>query len=317
MRIGWLGFHLEGIPALRAVLKAGHAVECVMTLEHEQLRKRSGSVDYGPLCIEHSVPLHRIRNINHESSLELLSALQLDVLFVIGWSQIVRKAAMERVRLGLVGAHASLLPRNRGSAPVNWVLIKGERTTGNTLMWLSEGVDSGDIIDSRQFDVSIFDTCATIYDKVAESNRDMILALWPKLLRNEVPRRPQPATDDPVLPRRRPADGLLDWSAPGKSIYDMVRALTRPYPGAFTWMRGQRWRIWAVALAPATGAAPGAPGEVLGPALSPVAEACGLAVACGDGMLTILEMESDEGEVVKGYALCEREWGGEVLTGAE
>ena len=149
MRFGWLSFHMEGVPALQALLEQGIAVQAIITLNEEQRSKRSAAVDYGEIARRFSVPFHAIGNINHETSIQLLMKLELDVLFVLGWSQIIDASALRCCRVGMVGAHASLLPRYRGSAPINWALIHGEAETGNTLMWLSPGVDEGSIIDQR------------------------------------------------------------------------------------------------------------------------------------------------------------------------
>lgn len=314
MRLAWIGFHTEGLLALEALLKGAHPPEAVITLTVEELAKRSGGVGLDELCSRYKVALHKIRNINHAGSVQLLEDLSLDVAFVIGWSQIVRPEALRAVRVGMIGAHAALLPHNRGSAPINWAIIRGERYTGNTLIWLSEQVDEGHVIDQVRFDVTAYDTCGSLYEKVAQSNRDMILRLLPKLLAGQRPGRPQTPTDEPLLPRRRPGDGLVDWSQGGRQVYDFIRALTRPYPGAFAWLDGQRWRLWEAALLPADLPRCGTPGECLGSVRSPCDDACGQLVACGQGPVVLLEVESEDGRVVRGPALSELLWKGKTWS---
>src|SRR6266700_3070083 len=194
MRFGWVGCHVEGLSALEAL--------------------RSGAVDYAPLCVRYGIPLARVGNINEPDGLAALRTLDADVVFVIGWSQILRPAALQLARTGMIGAHASLLPQLRGSAPINWALIRSERQTGNSLIWLAQDVDRGAIIDQTAFCITPYDTCASLYERVAASNRDMLLRLVPRLLAGEHPGRVQPAGDEPVLPRRRPADGRIDWRQP-------------------------------------------------------------------------------------------------------
>jgi methionyl-tRNA formyltransferase len=317
-RFAWVGFHAEGIPALDALLAVGAPLEAVLTLKPELAAKRSGGVDYAQVCARYGVPLHYISGINEPEAFEILSTLKPDVIFVIGWHQIVRPPVMRLARVGLIGAHASYLPHNRGSAPINWAIIRGERETGNTLMWLAEGVDEGDIIDQRAFPISPYDTCATLYARVAETNRDMLLAVLPRLLAGEHPGRPQPKSDEPVLPRRRPADGRIDWDAPAGMIYDFVRALTRPYPGAFSTLDGKQWWIWKAALPASDGGLfrDVTPGEVLGPVISPVKDACGQLVACGSGSLILLEIEDERGNVLRGQALSEQQWTGRRFQAA-
>lgn len=315
MRIGWIGFHVEGLPALRGVLAAGHEVVAVITLKPHLAAKRSGAGDYEALCAQYGVPLYEVAKINDEETVSLLRRLRLDLAFVIGWTQIVRGEALCSVRLGMVGAHASLLPHHRGRAPINWALIKGERLTGNTLMWLREGVDTGEIIDQVEIPVSPYDTCASLYEKVAASNGEMILRLLPKLLAGERPGRPQAHTDEPNLPGRRPEDGLIEWGRSSVEVYNFIRALTRPYPGAFGWLKGQRWNVWQAALMPDLGMHAAAPGEVLGAVVSPADGSCGQLVACGRGAVILLEVEGEDGgPVLAGRSLSEQRWAGEVWS---
>lgn len=312
LRIGWIGFHSEGVLALEALVAQGVRIEAVFTLRPPQAAKRSAVADYVALCRRLHLPLYEVADINAPETVACLRSLSLDVLFVLGWSQILSPDTLAVARIGVIGAHASLLPRNRGSAPINWALIAGESQGGNTLIWLAAGVDAGDMIDQTAFPITPYDTCATLYDHVAGSNRDMILRVLPQLLAGERPGRPQPASAAPVLPRRRPADGKIDWTWGSDALYNFVRALTKPYPGAFSWLDGRRWRIWQAALIPGAAVPAGRPGEVLGAVVSPVDAACGQLVACGTGTLLLLELEADNGEVISGRGLSLREWSGKV-----
>ena len=314
LKIGWIGFHQEGIPALRGLLESGVELEAVITLEQSALVKRSAAVGYADVLAPYGVALHEVSNINDASSISLLQSLDLDLLLVIGWSQILHKAVLAAARLGVIGAHASLLPHNRGSAPINWALIRGETTAGNTLIWLTEGVDEGSIVDQMEFSVTQYDTCETLYEKVAQTNHRMIERILPQLFSGRKPGRSQPHTHEPILPRRRPADGLLNWNQPAQKVYDFVRALTRPYPGAFSFLDGQRWIIQSCALLPDIGIGSESAGMILGPVVSPIAAACGLAVAGSDGTIMILELENSDGQILSGTALSDTKWTGKVWT---
>ena len=314
MRFGWVGVHEEGLPSLERLLETGAPIVAVITLAPELAARRSAAADYRPLCGRFAVPLYEVASINEPATQELLRSLMLDVLFVIGWSQILRAPALAAARLGTIGAHASLLPHDRGSAPVNWALIRGARRWGNTLMWLAEEVDAGAIIDQVEFPVTPYDTCATLYERVAESNREMLLRVVPRLLGGERPGTPQGTTHEPALPRRRPADGAIDWRADSGRIYDFVRALTRPYPGAFGWLEGRRWTVWQAALLPLESPVSARPGEILGPVVSPAEDACGQLVGCGAGTVALLELEGDDGTVLRGRRLSEQLWSGKTWT---
>jgi methionyl-tRNA formyltransferase len=312
LRIAWIGFHQEGIPALQGLRDAGVPLVAVITLDEPAAAKRCATAEYSDVLSGWNVPLHRVHNINDEQTIQLLSEMNLDLLLVIGWSQILSSAALATARLGAIGAHASLLPHNRGSAPINWAIIRGEKTTGNTLIWLANNVDEGQIIDQIELPISPYDTCETLYQKVAESNQVMLQRVLPKLLAGERPGVPQPPSDEPLLPRRRPADGLLDWHQPAVNVYNFVRALTRPYPGAFSFLDGRCWIIQSAALLPAVSMCSQLPGTVIGPVVSPVAEACGQVVACGSGCMLILEVEANDGTILKGSSLSDCEWTGKV-----
>ena len=307
MRFGWIGFHREGLPAFEAVLNAGTPVELALSLDDSQLAKRSGAGPLDMLCEQHGVPLHKVKHINDPKSIELLQERDLDVVFVIGWSQIVGPQAMRTAKLGMIGAHAAVLPHNRGSAPVNWAIIRGETEAGNTLLWLNEEVDEGDVIDQVSFPITPYDTCATIYDKVAQSNRDMILRLLPKLMAGEKPGRPQTPGDEEILPRRRPKDGLIDWSKSSQDVYNFIRALTRPYPGAFSWLDGTRFLVWDAMLLPDDPYPGRRPGEVVAAAFSPYPGAvCGQVVACGSGAIVLLEIQHAGEDALTGPRLAEQ-----------
>lgn len=314
MRLAWIGMHAEGIPAFEALLAAGAPLTAAFTLAPELAEKRGGAGDYREVCRRYGVPLYYVADINSAAARAILSALAADVVFVVGWHQFVRPETLRLARMGMISVHASLLPHNRGSAPINWAIIRGESQTGATLFWLAEEMDAGDIIDQAAFPITPYDTAASLYERVAAVTRDMLLRLSPRLLAGERPGRPQPLSSEPVLRRRRPADGRIDWTWSGQTIYDFVRALTRPYPGAFGMLEGRLWRIWQAALPPSpVGGAPlngtGA-GQILGPVVSPVNEACGQLVACGRGAVILLEVEADDGSVLRGRALSEQPWTG-------
>src|SRR5256886_4064244 len=141
LRFAWVGFHAEGGPASEALMQAGAPIHGVITLTPERRARRSGAIDYAPLCARYGVPLHEIADINAPDGLAALGPIQPDVAFVIGWSQIVRPPALRLAPIRIIGAHPSPLPRYRGRAPVDWALIKGATETGNSLIWLRAGAD--------------------------------------------------------------------------------------------------------------------------------------------------------------------------------
>lgn len=317
MKIAWIGLHNEGIAACRAILEAGWSLEVLITHEVQIARRRSGEASeaYKEIGRQHNIRVMEVDDINSDVSFDSLDALNLDLVFVIGWNQILSERILKTARLGMIGTHASLLPHNRGSAPINWTLIHGEKVTGNTLIWLRPGVDTGEIIDQMQFPITPYDTCHSLYQLVAETNREMILRTIPQLRQGEQLGKPQLDTNEEVLPRRRPRDGQINWSLSAHEVYNFIRALTHPYPGAFTYWDEQKVFIWGVALLP-TEVRLGNPGEVIGPVYSPDAHACGQLIACGQGGVIVLDVDMD-GESLRGVHLSNQSWLGKVWSNAE
>ena len=306
-RVGWVGFHQEGIPALDALIDRGCLVGA-LTLAPEAAAKRSAVAGVAERCRAAGVPVTEVHHVNDPDSIATMQAWDADLIFVIGWSQILSPEALACARIGTFGAHASLLPHLRGSAPVNWAIIRGESRSGNSLMWLDPEVDNGDLVDQRAFPITAYDTCATVYDKVASTNRDMILDVVEAAATGTVPRRPQGTTDEPLLPRRRPKDGVIDWGLDAAAVHRFVRALTHPYPGAFTTDADGQVGIWrSVELDGWETDA--APGTVIGALRSPDPDACGIVVACGSGALGITELAVD-GRTVQGPELADGPWRG-------
>lgn len=308
IRFAWLGFHFEGYAALMQLVSEKKYPVAILTLTKELIVKRSGGFNVEEFLHRYGIPIYYIENINDNNAVDLIKSLDLDVLFVIGWSQIVRIPALSSVKIGMIGAHASLLPHNRGSAPINWAIIKGELCTGNSLIWLSDGVDNGDIIDQQRFDITPYDTCKTLYDKVSLSNAIMISKVLPLLEKGEIPGRKQEHSNEDILPRRRPSDGEIDWSCSSLQIYDFVRALSRPYPGAFSYMNGKRVKIWKSSLLPGNPYPDVKCGNVIGPVFSTDVLSCGQIISCGDGAIIINEIEDEIGEVFYGPSISELKW---------
>lgn len=305
MNILWIGCHEEGIPAFRQTLESGNQISAFITLDEEAFAKRSaGSREYAQYCEQYGVPIYNVSTIKGDRAYEIISQYKPDLMVVLGWSEILPQRILEIPTVGTVGTHAALLPHNRGSAPINWALIHGEEVTGNTMMWLDAQVDAGAIVDQAAFPITVFDTCKTLYDQVAQTNADMLLKLIAALKEGKKPVLPiANETDEPILPRRRPKDGLINWQQGARAIYDFVRALTVPYPGAFTYLRGEKWLLWEAAVLPVS--APAEPGTILGTSYGFGENAVGLTVATADGCLLVTCMEDEAGKRYTGKELYE------------
>lgn len=293
IRVAWIGFHEEGIKAFRKIVNSKYTVCGFITLEDLAFAKRSaGSREYEDICIKNNIPYYTVDTIKGDVAYEILKNLNPDLVVVLGWSEIIPERLLSIPTIGTIGTHAALLPHNRGSAPINWALIHGEKVTGNTMMWLDPQVDAGKIIDQISFDITPYDTCKSLYDKVADTNAEMLIKLLDNLERGIKPESDiENITDEPILPRRRPKDGLLDWNQSGEAVYNFIRAITDPYPGAFTFLNGQKWLVWKASLLPICSAEP--PGTILGISYGFSDNSCGYLVSTKDNVIMITEIESD------------------------
>jgi methionyl-tRNA formyltransferase len=283
----------------------GEHVAVIFTLEPELAAKVSGAVRWDDIARRFDIPLHYVRNMNDPEAIETLRRVAPDLLFCVGWTQLLKKDVLDLPRLGCLGFHASRLPAYRGRAPVNWAIINGERQTGNTLMFLDEGVDTGDILAQRTFPIEDHDTCATVYEKVARSEDEMIREVMSLIHEGRMPRRPQDHAAATVMPRRRPGDGIVDWTRTTKQLHDWVRALTHPYPGAFTTLEGRRVWIWK---ASPWRPGPGGPAdERPRPGLWVVrGQPPRLVAGTGDGELSLERVQLDGEQELDGLAFAAR-----------
>lgn len=248
-RIVFVGCVAEGKACLQEILDAGGNVVAILTFTDDLFEKTSGAVRFDDIAEAHGIPLYKVKNTNTPEAVELIRSLRPDAMFVIGWTRLVSAEVLNIPRYGCFGMHASLLPKYRGRAPVNWALIKNEQETGNTMMLLDEGVDTGDIVAQKRLAIKLSDTCETLYEKVAAAGKDMLREFIPKLQSGAFTRTPQTDRDALTLPKRRPEDGLIDWGKSSLALFNWVRALTHPYPGAFTYLRGKKLLIWEARIA--------------------------------------------------------------------
>lgn len=289
IKIVWVGFHIEGVVAFKA-LASKYNIIATICLTTESAVKRSGVANYKSLSEINKINYFEINHINDLSTIKLLNDLEPDVLIVLGWSQILSKDVLNIPKIGVIGAHASLLPFYRGSAPINWAIINGLDKTGNTLMWLNDGVDTGLIIDQFEFEITLYDSCKTLYSKVAKSNCVMLLRSMEKIILHGKVGEQQTHLDEPILPRRKPSDGLINFNQPASVIYDFIRALSKPYPGAFFSHEGKKYIVWNASFVESINHN-SMPGVILEHIYSYSKSHCGLMVSTKKGVLIIFSIE--------------------------
>lgn len=236
---------------MEEIYHRGGSLAFVGTLPDDVQRGKSGRIYLDDFSQKHCTPLYKFRNINDPDAVAAVRAANLDWLFIIGWSQIARNEILQSPRRGVLGIHPTLLPEGRGRASIPWAILKGLEKTGVTLFKLDEGVDTGPILAQIEIPIARTETARTLYDKVTTAHQALISAAWPALSEDAVELVPQDESRATLWPGRSPQDGEIYPSTMSVEEIDRhVRALTKPYPGAFVRLPGNAiLRIWAGAPA--------------------------------------------------------------------
>lgn len=240
----------ETLDTLSFLDSLGTRVDALITLPAD-LGARSGLtnwVDLGPLAQGLGLPVHYVDgySMKGDSDYELVGSLAPEVILVVGWQRLVPDRIIQLSKLGCIGFHgsANLLPWGRGRSPINWSIIEGRDRFILHMFFIAPGVDDGDIIGLEVYDIQPEDTCRSVYYKTAMAQARLIGRFLPKIRKGQCPSYPQ-LGEAYHYPKRTPEDGRIDWSWPGERICRLVRAVTRPYPGAFTFLSRQKVCVWS------------------------------------------------------------------------
>lgn len=222
-----------GRSCIEAIFSEGGRFDLLLTLHDHKSKNKSGRIYLDDLAYYTQTPLYKINHINDKDVAEILETHEIDWLFIIGWSQIASRNLLSVPKKGVIGAHPTLLPIGRGRAAVPWAIIKGLEKTGVTFFKMDEGVDTGEILDQFEILINSEETATTLYDKVNQAHVDLIKQIWPKLIEGSIKGIKQDESMATYWEGRKPSDGELFESMLVIEVDRLVRATTRPYPGAF------------------------------------------------------------------------------------
>ncbi len=214
-------------------------------------------------------------------------------IYSVYYRYLLPDAILNSATIGAFNLHGSLLPKYRGRAPVNWMIVNGEREAGLTLHHMVARADAGDIVAQRACTIDDADTALTLYRKLVPLGAEIIREYHPLIVSGRAPRTPQDLSRGSYFGRRGPADGRIDWRWPARRIFNLVRAVTHPYPGAFCFAAGRKLYIWETSIAREDGVL-GSPGEILGGITGLSVGA--LKIAAGQGSLTVTRAQFEDGE---------------------
>ncbi len=278
-----LAYHNMGCVGLEALLR--HGVEVLAVFTHkddpgETVWFRS----VAELAAARGIPVYAPDNVNHPLWLDKIRKLKPDMLFSFYYRQMVKPDLLAIPTQGCLNLHGSHLPKYRGRCPVNWVLVNGEKETGVTLHYMTPKPDDGDIVAQAKVPIAADDTALTLFGKMERAATTILDKTVPQLIAGKAPRKPQDNSQASYFGGRKPADGEIDWGKDASEIYNLVRAVTRPYPGAFSRLGDRKLIVWSGTVVERRAKA--APGTVL--------SAKPLLVACGKGALCLEQVQPED-----------------------
>lgn len=285
MRVIFMGTPAFAVPSLQTLIEEGYEVVSVITQPDRPVgRKRILTPPpVKEVALEHSIPLYQPEKIRLEEGIKYVKSMEPDLIVTAAFGQILPIEILEIPKFGCINVHASLLPRYRGGAPIHQALIDGETETGVTIMYMVEALDAGDMINSRSIPITDNDHVGSLFEKLSHIGAELVKETLPALIQGKitpVPQNEQQATFAPNIKREQEE---IDWSRSSLEIRNKIRGM-HPWPVAFTYWRGQAFKVWWAELAEDTPDGK-KPGEVWD--LTPE----GIFVATGSGSLLLTDIQ--------------------------
>ena len=240
-----LAYHNIGCAGIETLLKNNFEIAAVFTHAddpHENIWFRSVS----ELAATKNIPVFAPNDINHPIWIQRIKEINPDIIFSFHYRRNIKQSILEIPPAGCLSLRASLLPQYRGKCPINWVLVNGEKETGVTLHYLTSNLDDGDIIYQEKIEISDTDTAKSLHEKAEATSRNLLDKILPKIKDGTAPRIHQDPSKTTCFGPRGPEDGEIDWNMSATEVRNLVRAVTHPYPGAFSYVGEKKYYFWEV-----------------------------------------------------------------------
>ena len=245
MKVIFMGTPDFAVGALDAIVEAGHEVALVVTQE-DKPKGRGKEIQFTPVkeaAIKHGIEVYQPHRVKNEEAVAKLREYNADVFVVAAYGQILSKELLDMPKYGCVNIHASLLPKYRGAAPIQWSIIDGEKVTGVTTQMMAEGIDTGDILDVIEVEIDKEETGGSLFDKLTVAGSEVILTTLKKLEDGTVTRTPQDHSKSTYAKMLDKKLGNIDFSMTAEQIERLIRGLN-PWPSAYTMYKGKTLKVW-------------------------------------------------------------------------
>lgn len=285
MRVAFIGCVNYSYQMLDCLLSL-QDVDVVGVVTREKSAFNSDFRNLAPLAERAGIPCFLARRNKQDDMAFWLAALRPDVIYCFGWSYLLSPEILQVARLGVVGYHPSPLPQNRGRHPIVWTLALGLKETASSFFFMDEGADAGDILSQVPVVISPDDDAGSLYGKLVDTSKQQLSLFTAQLVRGDFTRKMQEEKLANTWRKRTKEDGQIDWRMSARSICNLVRALTRPYPGAHCRYLEEERRVWKANCLPLAGAhANIEPGKVL------EVDSSSLTVKAGEDAVVLIEHE--------------------------
>lgn len=306
MNIVFMGTPAFAVPSLEMLIAEGYTIAAVVT-QPDRPQGRKKVLTPTPVkeaALRHGIPVLQPQRLRNPEAVAELAEYKPDLIVTAAYGQILPKSVLDMPALGCLNVHGSLLPAYRGGAPIQRSIINGESVTGITLMYMEEGLDTGDMIARAEVPIEDDDTAGTMFEKLSQAGAELLRRELPRLVKGKVEAEPQDDSKATYAPNLTRDDEKIDWSRTSREIYDQIRGLV-PYSGGFTLWNGEVFKVWAAAKPDSAQKASGdaQPGTVL------ELQEKGIVVKTGDGTLTLLTVQPsgkkamDAAQFVRGTSL--------------
>ena len=286
MRVVFMGTPDFSVPTLEKIIEAGHEVIGVVT-QPDKAKGRGKKVLFPPvkeMALAHDLPVYQPRRARDPEFIEEMKTLNPDVMVVVAFGQILPKAILDIPKYGCINVHASLLPKYRGAAPIQWAVIRGEKVSGVTTMQMDVGLDTGDMLLKKEVLLDEEETGGSLHDKLSTLGGDLLIETLKKIEAGDI--HPEKQDDSQAGEYARMLDknlGRIDFSMPAAEIERLIRGLN-PWPSAFTSYNGKTMKLWK---AKTDNCGQGVPGQVIH------VDKNSFTVQTGQGTLQILELQME------------------------
>lgn len=245
MRVVFLGTPQFAVPTLTQLVEAGHEVAAVYT-QPDRPKGRGQQLAYPPVkdeALRLGLPVYQPARVRHQ--VEELRAFGADVMVVVGYGQIIPQSIIDLPRHGIINVHASLLPKYRGAAPIQWAVARGETVTGVTTMQINAGLDTGDMLLKWETPIGPDETALDLAPRLAENGARLLIETLARI--DEIRPEPQNDAEATLAPILKKEDGLVDFGLSARETLNRIRGF-QPWPGVYSMLRGQRFHIWKASV---------------------------------------------------------------------